>query len=295
MVDFTRKKDSPDGQSDREGLDRDGTAAVSTPQVSMLLRVILLTGCVALTVALVFFVYQPQVSKDALVLIAIAVFSLDALALSRAFPGNGKVPTAAAAIFTLAAALPSASAGTSPLTRYQGWAPCPRSEKPMALTGSTSTAILSPPQNSHGIFGAAHIDSVIAPNGGATVAKLEKACVTISRYPRHDRALWLILRLANGSSGFLYYAVGEFSDPVPGRYSVAINRSCSAVRGLSRHTLAVVSVPRQAEKKMWDNYNARLNAMRPGLRQCNTDYDSHRNQLPPATYRVSNQGDVIQS
>jgi hypothetical protein len=203
------------------------------------------------------------------------------------------------AIATVSAALIGHQQGThdappgrvKTVIRYKAWAPCPSSGRPMALLAD-SDAIASPPGLFRGQLGAAHIDNVIAPDGSATVAKREKVCVTITKYPARDRRLWLILRLrlppGHHPTYQLFYAVGEFDDPVPGRYAVSIDRSCTAEPAGSRHTLLVVSAPGPATKLLWKNYNARIRS------NCNPAFDKYRHVLPPATFRVSNQGDVIQ-
>ena len=176
------------------------------------------------------------------------------------------------------------------VTKYKMWAPCPHSDKPMALIASDDT-IPTPPRNPHGELGLAHIDNVIAPDGSSNVAKQEKVCITITKYPARGRSLWLVLRLhlpIGHPTYQLFYAVGEFGDPAPGRYSVSIDRSCTAMPSGSRHTLAVVSAPLQDSKQLWANYNARIR------NKCRPVGDPQRRTLPSGTFRVSNQGDVIQ-
>jgi hypothetical protein len=177
------------------------------------------------------------------------------------------------------------------VARYKAWAPCPSSGRPMALLAD-SDAIASPPARLSGQLGAAHIDNVIAPDGSARVVKREKVCVTITKYPARDRTLWLILRLrlppGQHPTYQLFYAVGELGDPVPGRYAVSIDRSCTAEPAGSRHTLLIVSAPRPATTLLWKNYNARIRS------NCSPVFDKYRHVLPPGTFKVSNQGDVIQ-
>jgi hypothetical protein len=176
------------------------------------------------------------------------------------------------------------------VTNYRVWAPCPHPDKPMALIASDDT-IPTPPRNPREELGLAHIDNVIAPDGSANVAKQEKVCITIIKYPDHGRSLWLVLRLRlpiGHPTYQLFYVVGEFGDPTPGRYSVSIDRSCTAMPSGSHHTLAVVSAPPQDTKQLWANYNARIH------NKCRPVDDPQRHTLPPGTFRVSNQGDVIQ-
>jgi hypothetical protein len=202
----------------------------------------------------------------------------------------GAVATVTAAMISHQQGMNEGTVKYKTITKYKKWAPCPRSDKPMALIASDDT-IPTPPKNSGGQLGVAHIDNVIAPDGSANVVKQEKVCITITKYPDRGRTLWLVLRLrlpVGHPTYQLFYAVGELSDPAPGRYSVSIDRSCTAMSSGSRHTLAVVSAPDQATKQLWTNYNDRIrNACRPVG-------DNDRHKLPLGTFRVSNQGDVIQ-
>ena len=176
--------------------------------------------------------------------------------------------------------------------KYRTWASCPNTDMPMALLASGDQIVNpSPPPQLRGQVGSAHIDNVIAPDGSARVGKQERVCVTINQYPSHGRTLWLILRLLQplkNPTYQLFYAVGELGDPVPGKYSVDVDRSCTAMPSGSRHTLMVVSADTKATGQLWDNYNARRNA------KCNPKYDPDRRSLPVGTFVVSNSGDVIQ-
>jgi hypothetical protein len=172
----------------------------------------------------------------------------------------------------------------------RSWAPCPRSEAPMAL-GPAVSQIISPSPHPAAQLGIAHIDSVISPDGGARVSKLEKVCLTVVRYPDQSRTLWLILGLRlpiKHPSYELFYAMGELSDPASGRYSIEIDRSCSAVPPGTPHTLVVVSADAEATGQLWRNYNAFIH------NRCDATYDLYRHHLPPGTAAVSNQGVVIQ-
>jgi hypothetical protein len=179
------------------------------------------------------------------------------------------------------------------VVKYKTWAPCPNTDRPMALIASEHPITSPPPPpRIRGQLGHAHIDNVIAPDGGARVGKQEKVCISISRYPGASRTLWLILRLRLPllkPTYQLFYAVGEFSDPSPGKYSVSIDRTCTAMPQGSPHTLVVVSADSAATKQLWANYNARIHS------ECSPAYDSHRHALPHGAYVVSNSGDVVQN
>jgi hypothetical protein len=205
------------------------------------------------------------------------------------------------AIATLTAALIGHQQGvnaasprpTKTSIEYKVWASCPNTDKPMALIASEDPIVTpNPPSQIRGELGSAHIDNVIAPNGSARVGKQEKVCVTITRYPTSNHTLWLILRLRlplKNPTYQLFYAVGEFSDPASGKYSVNIDRSCTAMPQGSRHTLVVVSADVMATRRLWDNYNARIYS------KCNPAYDPRRHALPKGAFIVSNSGDVIQN
>jgi hypothetical protein len=180
------------------------------------------------------------------------------------------------------------------VVKHVPWAPCSyqRPGKPMALTAPKGPVVPGPQSNPSGQLGRAHIDSVISPSGSAKVVEQEKVCVTVTKYPTHDRTLWLILRLrlpiGQHPTYQLFFAMGELSDPTPGPYSVNIDRSCTTLPKGSRHTLVIVSAPPSATKQLWENYNARIRS------NCSAADDKNRHELPSGTFMVSNQGDVIQ-
>ena len=257
--------------------------------VSIRYRAALLSLCAILLAILILFAYVWNIQEWGRICIELAAFSLGAAALTLAFPGNKQLLTVVAGIFTLVVAFP-ASASIRTVAVNKAWAPCPHSAAPMALV-VTEDPIVTPPPHVRGQLGQAHIDSVIAPNGSAKVAKREKVCITVRKYPDHHRALWLVLRLrlpVQNPTYQLFYAVGALSNPAPGRYSISVDRSCSSLTSGERHTLVVVSADTEASQQLWSNYNARIHS------KCQTVYDKYRHQLPSGTFAVSNQGDVIQ-
>lgn len=172
---------------------------------------------------------------------------------------------------------------------------CPDTLKPMALVQTPDPVANGSPVNTANL-GAAHIDNVIAPDGSTNVKKFETVCLTVQKYPAAGRQLWLILRIreptANGSKPYdLYFVVSALADPFPGRYSVAVDRSCSALTAGQRHTLFVISAPVRAATGLWNNYNAWLHSLNT---DCNNHDDINRHHLPRGYYIVSEQGDVIQ-
>jgi hypothetical protein len=173
-------------------------------------------------------------------------------------------------------------------------AKCPDTLNPMALVQTQHPVANSHPASTSGL-GAAHIDNVIAPDGSANVKKFETVCLTVQKYPAANRQLWLILRLrepsATGDPYDLYFVVGGLADPSPGRYSVAVDRSCTSLSAGQRHTLFVISAPPSADAALWGNYNTWLHSLNT---DCNNNDDSNRHRLPNDYYIVSEQGDVIQ-
>jgi hypothetical protein len=273
----------------REQGGMEGTPTPSTRTVSIPRRVALLSLCTVLITILILFVYVISIPEWGRICTELAVFSLGAAALTLAFPGNKQLLTVVAGIFTLVVTFPQ-SASIRTVTVNEAWAACPNSDTPMALV-TTKDPIVTPLPNTRGQLGQTHIDSIIAPNGSSNVTKREKVCVTVQKYPDHHRALWLILRLrlpVQHPSYQLFYAVGELSDPAPGKYSISINRSCSSLTSGERHTLVIVSADATATQQLWNNYNARIHS------KCIPTYDKFRHHLPSGTFIVSNQGDVIQ-
>ena len=172
-------------------------------------------------------------------------------------------------------------------------AKCPDTLSPIALAQVQDPVLNSHPASTAGL-GAVHIDNVTAPDGSANVKKFETVCLTVKKYPAADRQLWLILRLRetddNGRPYDLYYVVSALTDPTPGRYSAAIDRSCTSQTTGQRHTLFVISAPPAASASLWQNYNAWLQGLNTN---CNNNDDGNRHRLPNGYYIVSEQGDVI--
>ena len=271
-------------------------------------RAVLLTACAVLMALLICITYvlHPPVWIRFGIVLAILIVLMPAL--KSAFRSvEGIVPialTILALAGTFAVAILPNSSGPDPapvtkyvpVIKYRAWVSCPDSLKGKAMVGPRLSIASTPvPSSLQGQLGRAHLDSVIAPDGSANVFKQERTCVNVKEYPGHYRTLWVILVLhLPPTSHPLYqniYAVGELSDPAPGRYPVDIDRSCSNVGAGARHTLALVSADAQATHQLWRMYNARLKSLRT---DCNANYADHSHRLPRGAYIIGNQGDVIQ-
>ena len=191
-------------------------------------------------------------------------------------------------VFTRASRTPPSTPKTFTRTVHVPSAKCPDTLRPMALVQTPYPVANSHPVSTGGL-GSAHIDNVIAPDGSANVKKFETVCLTVLKYPAASRQLWLILRIrepaANGGNPYdLYFVVSALADPFPGRYSVAVDRSCTALTAGQRHTLFVISAPASAAPGLWHNYNAWLRSLNTN---CNNHDDSNRHHLPEGYYIAS--------
>ena len=285
-------------------------AASGSAPVSMRKAIAAVAICCVLAAALIMTIYvlrSPQVVQAA---VAVAAAGLGAFVLYRVFPaGVTALATAIAATVAVVGLIllppqtvvriiqgPIPIPGLpDPKVVYAPPVKCPGTLNPMALVQTEYPVPKSHPMSTVGL-GAAHIDNVIAPDGLANVRKFETVCLTVQEYPAADRQLWLILRLRepgqNGSFYDLYFVVSALTDPFPGRYSIAVDRSCSSLSKGDRHTLFVISAPAGATAGLWNNYNAWLHSLNT---DCNTKYDINRHRLPDGYYIASEQGDVIQN
>src|ERR1700722_3345341 len=195
------------------------------------------------------------------VVIIIVLVSLSVYSLYRAAEGNARVVSAFAGIVVLSMALaviqkaPPRHPGE---VLTQKWAPCPASQKPMAgyATIHPEPVIAGLPAS----YGAAHIDSVIAPDGTADVTSQELDCVTVTGEPAPGRTLWLVSRIEPAlvppqQPYKLFFAIAALSNPQPGQYSVRYTRGCSSAPRGSVHLLMVVSADPQQNRALWRNYD----------------------------------------
>jgi hypothetical protein len=273
------------------------TAAPGNGPTSIRRPVIAIVICCILAAVLIMTIYvfhAPQVVQATVAAIAAG---LGASVLQWAFPGGVTAVAATVAVVGLIWGHPQAvqePTHTATRTVHVPPAKCPQTLSPMALVQTENPVVNSHPKSTNGL-GGAHIDNVIALDGSVNVQKYETVCFTVFKYPAAGRQLWLILRLRepddNGKFYDLFYVVGGLADPSPGRYSVAVDRSCTSQYKGDRHTLFVMSTPASATGELWANYNARLNSQNT---DCNTKYDGQRHSLPNGYYIASEQGDVIQ-
>jgi hypothetical protein len=287
------------------------TAALGAARRRIRRAITAIVICCILAAALITTIYvfhAPQVVQAA---VAVVAAGLGAFVLYRAFPaGVTAIATAIAATVAVVGLIllppqtvvrivqwpiPIVPRLTNPKIVYAPPVKCPNTLNPMALVQTEYQVPNSHPISTGGL-GTAHIDNVIAPDGSANVRKFETVCLTVKKYPAADRQLWLILRLRepgeNGTFYNLYFVVSALSDPFAGRYSVAVDRSCSSLSKCDRHTLFVISAPTGAATGLWQNYNAWLHSLNT---DCNTKADIDRHRLPSGYHIVSEQGDVIQS
>jgi len=272
------------------------TTAPGNPPVNNR-RAIAIVICGVLAAALIMTIYAFHAPQGVQATAAVIATGLGGAVLHWAFPGGVAAVAATAAVIALIWGHPqTVQAPARTVTRIMHVPPakCPHTLNPMALVQTEYKVPNSHPKSTDGL-GTAHIDNVIAPDGSETVHKFETVCLTVQSYPAADRRLWLILRLRepgeNGSFYDLYFVVSALSDPFPGPYSVAVDRSCSSLSTGDRHTLFVMSAPASAATGLWNNYNAWLHSLNT---DCNTSDDINRHRLPMGYYIASEQGDVIQ-
>lgn len=282
------------------------SSAGGKAQGSVREKVAALTACGLVAAGLIVVIYVFHAPSGVQSAAAIIAAALGATVLQRAFPGA--LSALAATVAVVALVLPHSAQSqvkieprvkVEPIVQTRTVqappANCPHTQNPIGQVRTDYPVENSHPASTSGL-GAAHIDNVIAPDGSPDIKKYETVCITVQRYPTGDRQLWLMLRLREPAGGNrfydLFYVVGALPDPLPGRYPIAIDRSCSALTTGDRHTLFVISAPASDNAVLWADYSARLDEIDNGA--CNSNVNGTLSSPPTDYYIASEQVDVIQ-
>jgi hypothetical protein len=257
-------------------------------------------ACSVLATVLILVVYVFRVPTAIQVAVSVTASIAGAIILYRAFPG---IVTTVVPIVGMTIALvglvwvhPPASEGsqssktnTRTITLHDLPKPCPNTQRPIGMAPANSPVPQGVLSSTRGV-GDANIDNVIAPDGTANIHQREIVCLRVLKYPTDGRKLWLMIRIrflnGNGSNE-LFFVAGALSDPFPGRYSVYIDRSCSAQ---ALHTLFIMSAPASATMSLWKLYNLRIDDIRSG---CNPQANGEMHRPPSGYYILQDQVDVF--
>lgn len=259
--------DHPEPAADEGTAQREPAARSERTTLSTTRKIIVTAACCA-GVIFVFFVLAKLLGSVAdnlpivWTLLATAAFVVCFVALGpgktrRAVPGSIAVITLVAAIFALFGPFNQSQPAPAAIPRgeklVEAWAKCPRGDQPMAA--HPTRQIEKHPADPPRWYGKAHIDSVIAPDGGTNVGDQALVCITTFTAPGPNRTLWLILRLPAtvGDGGHkLFFPVAPISNPQPGRYSFRlINNGCSSPVPGDYHTLMIVSANIAQSRELW--------------------------------------------